>query len=62
MRMKICSKRLTATSGSTTEAKSGVDGILSDLRRLGAYYTGFSLEQKKREALREAFSRLRSLI
>ncbi len=47
---------------SRTVDKRGVDGILSDLRRFGAYYTGFSLGQERHAALREAFSRLRSLV
>ena len=47
---------------SRTVDKRGVDGILSDLSRFGAYYTGFSLGQEKRAALRDAFSRLRSLV
>lgn len=47
---------------SRTVDKRGVDGILSDLSRFGAYYTGFSLGQEKHAALREAFSRLRSLV
>lgn len=42
--------------------KRGVDGILSDLRRFGTYYTAFSLGQEKQPALKEAFTRLRSLI
>jgi len=40
----------------------GVDGILSDLRRFGTYYTAFSLGQEKQPELKEAFARLRSLI
>lgn len=40
----------------------GVDGILSDLRRFGTYYTAFSLGQEKQPALKEAFARLRSLV
>lgn len=47
---------------SRTVEKRGVDGILSDLRRFGTYYTAFSLGQEKRPALKEAFSRLRSLV
>jgi len=47
---------------SRTIDKRCVEGILSDLRRFGAYYTGFSLGQEKHAALREAFSRLRSLV
>lgn len=47
---------------SRTVDKRGVDGILSDLSRFGTYYTGFSLGQEKHVALREAFSRLRSLV
>lgn len=42
--------------------KRGVDGILSDLRRFGTYYTAFSLGQEKQAALKEAFARLRSLV
>lgn len=42
--------------------KRGVDGILSDLRRFGTYYTAFSLGQEKQPALKEVFARLRSLI
>lgn len=42
--------------------KRGVDGILSDLQRAGTYYTAFSLGQEKQPALREAFTRLRSLV
>lgn len=42
--------------------KCGVDGILNDLRRFGAYYTAFSLGQEKQPALKEAFARLRSLV
>lgn len=45
-----------------TVDKRGVDGILSDLRRFGTYYTAFSLGQEKQPPLKEAFSRLRSLI
>lgn len=45
-----------------TVDKRGVDGILSDLRRFGTYYTAFSLGQEKQPALKEAFARLRSLI
>ncbi len=45
-----------------TVDKCGVDGILSDLRRFGTYYTAFSLGQEKQPALKEAFARLRSLI
>ncbi len=40
----------------------GVGDILSDLHRFGTYYTAFSLGQEKQPALKEAFSRLRSLI
>ncbi len=40
----------------------GVDGILSDLRRFGTYYTAFSLGQEKQPALKEALARLRSLV
>ncbi len=47
---------------SRTVEKQGVDGILSDLRRFGTYYTAFSLGQEKQLALKEAFGRLRSLI
>ncbi len=47
---------------SRTVEKRGVDGILSDLRRFGTYYTAFSLGQEKLPALREAFARLRSLV
>lgn len=47
---------------SRTVEKRGVDGILSDLRRFGTYYTAFSLGQEKQPALKEAFARLRSLI
>ena len=47
---------------SRTVEKRGVDGILSDLRRFGTYYTAFSLGQEKQPALKEAFTRLRSLI
>lgn len=47
---------------SRTVEKRGVDGILSDLRRFGTYYTAFSLGQEKQSALKEAFARLRSLI
>lgn len=47
---------------SRTVDMRGVEGILSDLRRFGAYYAGFSLGQEKHAALREAFSRLRSLV
>lgn len=47
---------------SRTVGKRGVDGILSDLRRAGTYYTAFSLGQEKQPALREAFTRLRSLV
>jgi uncharacterized protein with ParB-like and HNH nuclease domain/predicted transport protein len=42
--------------------KRGVDGILSDLRRFGTYYTAFSLGQERQPALKEAFARLRSLV
>ena len=45
-----------------TVDKRGVDGILSELRRFGTYYTAFSLGQEKQPVLKEAFSRLRSLI
>lgn len=45
-----------------TVEKRGVDGILSDLRRFGTYYTAFSLGQEKQPALKDAFARLRSLI
>lgn len=47
---------------SRTVEKQGVDGILSDLRRFGTYYTAFSLGQEKQPALKETFARLRSLI
>jgi uncharacterized protein with ParB-like and HNH nuclease domain/predicted transport protein len=47
---------------SRTVEKRGVDGILSDLRRFGAFYTAFSLGQEKQPTLKEAFARLRSLI
>lgn len=47
---------------SRTVEKRGVDGILSDLRRFGTYYTAFSLGQEKQPALKEAFARLRSLV
>jgi uncharacterized protein with ParB-like and HNH nuclease domain/predicted transport protein len=47
---------------SRTVEKRDVDGILSDLRRFGTYYTAFSLGQEKQPALKEAFARLRSLI
>ncbi|EPH1849593.1 DUF262 and DUF1524 domain-containing protein [Pseudomonas aeruginosa] len=47
---------------SRTVEKRGVDGILSDLRRFGSYYTAFSLGQEKQPALKEAFARLRSLV
>lgn len=47
---------------SRTVEKRGVEGILSDLRRFGTYYTAFSLGQEKLPALKEAFTRLRSLI
>jgi uncharacterized protein with ParB-like and HNH nuclease domain/predicted transport protein len=47
---------------SRTVEKRGVDGILSDLRRFGTYYTAFSLGQEKQPALKESFARLRSLI
>ncbi len=47
---------------SRTVGKRGVDGILSDLRRFGSYYTAFSLGQEKQPTLKEAFARLRSLI
>lgn len=47
---------------SRTVGKRDVDGILSDLRRFGTYYTAFSLGQEKQPALKEAFSRLRSLV
>ena len=47
---------------SRTVEKRGVDGILSDLRRFGTYYTAFSLGQEKLPALKEAFARLRSLV
>ncbi len=47
---------------SRTVEKRGVDGILSDLRRFGSYYTSFSLGQEKQPALKEAFARLRSLV
>jgi uncharacterized protein with ParB-like and HNH nuclease domain/predicted transport protein len=47
---------------SRTVDKRGVDGILSDLRRFGTYYTAFSLGQEKQPALKESFARLRSLI
>ena len=40
----------------------GVNGILGDLYRFGIYYTAFSLGQEKQPALKEAFTRLRSLI
>ena len=42
--------------------KRGVGGILGDLHRFGLYYTAFSLGQEMQPALKEAFSRLRSLI
>lgn len=45
-----------------TVDKRGVDGILGDLHRFGIYYTAFSLGQEKQPALKEAFTRLRSLI
>lgn len=45
-----------------TVDKRGVNGILSDLRRFGAYYTRFSLGQEEHAVLKEAFSRLRSLV
>ena len=45
-----------------TVEKRGVDGILGDLHRFGIYYTAFSLAQEKQPALKEAFTRLRSLI
>lgn len=47
---------------SRTIDKRGVDGILSDLRRFGTYYTAFSLGQEKQPALKETFARLRSLV
>jgi predicted transport protein len=47
---------------SRMEDKQGVNGILSDLRRFGVYFTGFSLGQEKDAELREALSRLRSLV
>ncbi|MEH6539941.1 DUF262 and DUF1524 domain-containing protein [Halopseudomonas sp.] len=47
---------------SRTVGKRDVDGILRDLRRFGTYYTAFSLGQEKQPALKEAFSRLRSLV
>lgn len=47
---------------SRTVEKRGVDGILRDLRRFGTYYTAFSLGQEKQPALKDAFTRLRSLI
>lgn len=47
---------------SRTVEKRGVEGILSDLRRFGTYYTAFSLGQEKQPALKEAFARLRSLV
>lgn len=47
---------------SRTVERRGVDGILSDLRRFGTYYTAFSLGQEKQPALKEAFARLRSLV
>lgn len=47
---------------SRTVEKRGVNGILSDLRRFGTYYTAFSLGQEKQPALKEVFARLRSLI
>lgn len=47
---------------SRTVEKRGVDGILSDLRRFGSYYTAFSLGKEKQPALKEAFARLRSLV
>jgi uncharacterized protein with ParB-like and HNH nuclease domain/predicted transport protein len=47
---------------SRTVEKIGVNGILSDLRRFGSYYTAFSLGQEKNPALKEAFARLRTLI
>lgn len=47
---------------SRTVDKRGVEGILSDLRRFGTYYTAFSLGQEKQLALKEAFARLRSLV
>ncbi len=47
---------------SRTVEKRGVDGILSDLRRFGTYYTAFSLGQEKQPALKDAFARLRSLV
>ena len=47
---------------SRTVEKRGVDGILSDLRRFGTYYTAFSLGQEKQPALKEEFARLRSLV
>lgn len=42
--------------------KGGVDGILGDMRRFGAYYTAFSLGDERQAGLKEAFSRLRSLV
>lgn len=45
-----------------TVGTRGVDGILSDLRRFGSYYTAFSLGQEKQPALKAVFARLRSLI
>lgn len=45
-----------------TVEKQGVNGILSDLRRFGTYYTSFSLGQEKQPALKEALARLRSLV
>ena len=45
-----------------TVETQGVDGILSDLRRFGTYYTAFSLGQEKQPALKEALARLRSLV
>ena len=40
----------------------GVGGILADLHRFGNYYTAFSLGQEKQPALKDAFTRLRSLV
>jgi predicted transport protein len=45
-----------------TVEKHGVNGILGDLHRFGIYYSAFSLGQEKQPALKEAFTRLRSLI
>jgi uncharacterized protein with ParB-like and HNH nuclease domain/predicted transport protein len=39
-----------------------VSGILSELRQFGTYYTAFSLGQERQPVLKEALTRLRSLV